>query len=63
MTFMVYLNDGFQGGFTKFDDFIVWPQKGMGLCFDHQLSHEGAAVTSGTKYALRSDVMFSSAAV
>jgi hypothetical protein len=30
----------------------------MALIFEHQLLHEGAAVTQGRKYVLRSDVMY-----
>jgi hypothetical protein len=30
----------------------------MALVFDHGLIHEGAAVTDGVKYVLRSDVMY-----
>ena len=58
LTFMIYLNDDFQGGGTNFDDFVAWPETGMGLCFDHSLRHEGAMVLDGVKYALRSDIMY-----
>jgi hypothetical protein len=30
----------------------------MALIFEHQILHEGAAVISGRKYVLRSDVMY-----
>ncbi len=58
LTFMVYLNGGFTGGETNFDDVTITPQTGLGLLFDHRLIHEGAAVRSGRKYVLRSDVMY-----
>ena len=58
LTFMIYLNDDYQGGSTSFDEFVAWPETGMGLCFDHSLSHEGTMVLDGVKYALRSDVMY-----
>lgn len=60
LTFMVYLNDGFGGGATRFHDFDldVVPRQGTALLFQHQLLHEGCIVTAGAKYALRSDVMF-----
>lgn len=58
LTFMIYLNGGYDGGFTDFEDFKVWPEPGMAVCFKHKLRHEGAPVTLGTKYVLRSDVMF-----
>jgi hypothetical protein len=59
LTFMVYLNEGFVGGETNFDTVSVTPRLGMALLFEHPLRHEGAAVTSGRKYVLRSDVMYS----
>lgn len=60
LTFMVYLNEGFGGGTTRFHDFDVdvTPKTGMALLFQHLLLHEGCAVASGVKYALRSDVMY-----
>jgi prolyl 4-hydroxylase len=60
LTFMIYLNDGFEGGETEFDspEEIVVPKTGMALLFDHQLRHQGSPVTRGTKYVVRSDVMF-----
>ena len=58
LTFIIYLNDEYQGGSTNFDDFVAWPETGMGLCFDHSLRHEGSMVLDGVKYALRSDIMY-----
>jgi prolyl 4-hydroxylase len=60
LTFMVYLNEGFGGGHTNFLDYdvSVRPRTGHALLFQHFLLHEGAVVTSGTKYALRSDIMY-----
>jgi hypothetical protein len=60
LTFMVYLNGGFAGGETSFGEGEAWitPETGLGLIFDHYILHEGAAVTSGRKYVLRSDVMY-----
>ncbi|MEM1261416.1 MAG: 2OG-Fe(II) oxygenase [Pseudomonadota bacterium] len=57
-TLMFYLNDGFEGGFTDFRSFKVYPAQGMALCFHHPLLHEGATVSSGRKYVLRTDVMY-----
>ena len=65
VTFMVYLNDGFGGGSTNFDlryphgETEIVPRAGMALLFVHSFRHEGAVVTSGAKYVLRSDVMYS----
>lgn len=72
-TFMVYLNGGAEGGQTDFysEDRVdglrrlvasVEPQEGMGLVFAHQWWHEGARVTSGRKYVLRTDVFYRDAA-
>jgi len=57
-TFLVYLNDNFAGGATDFRDFQVEPVTGSALMFIHDTWHEGAVVTEGTKYVLRSDVLF-----
>lgn len=70
LTFMIYLNEGFEGGETRFflpyyyvneHDVCVVPETGMALCFVHELAHEGATVIRGRKYVLRSDVMYSPA--
>ena len=60
LTFMLYLNEDFEGGETRFQNGVrIIPQTGMILMFMHTLDHEGAAVTRGRKYVLRSDIMFS----
>lgn len=58
LTFMVYLNDDFEGGDTEFEQVVVQPEKGMALGFTHHLLHEGAQVLSGKKYVLRTDIMY-----
>lgn len=67
LTFMIYLNEGYEGGETQFDDAAKSPpgesvsvagKVGMALVFEHELLHEGAEVTAGVKYVLRSDVMY-----
>jgi predicted 2-oxoglutarate/Fe(II)-dependent dioxygenase YbiX len=62
LTFMVYLNDGFEGGETIFcwsqEPLVVRPTTGMALLFRHRQLHEGAPVRRGRKYVLRSDVMY-----
>jgi len=69
LTFMIYLNEGFEGGQTRFylpypyidvRELYVSPETGMALCFVHELLHEGTPVIQGCKYVLRSDVMYSS---
>ncbi|BBD62963.1 hypothetical protein NIES2109_58130 (plasmid) [Nostoc sp. HK-01] len=68
LTFIIYLNEGFEGGETRFHlspryyeqlpNINVVPVTGMALCFVHELVHEGVAVVQGRKYVLRSDVMY-----
>ncbi|QSI31793.1 iron-regulated protein [Variovorax sp. RKNM96] len=58
LTFIVYLNAGYEGGATRFEDVRVVGELGQALVFAHGLVHEGAEVSKGIKYALRSDVMY-----
>ena len=64
LSFIVYLNDDFEGGSTGFyhsDDrprVAVRPRAGTALVFDHYELHDGAPVVSGRKYVLRTDVMY-----
>ncbi len=60
LTYMVYLNDDFDGGATEFTDqeVIIRPRTGMALLFQHRTLHAGRSVTRGTKYVLRSDVLY-----
>jgi len=59
-TFMIYLNDDFEGGETEFENlFTVAPKKGTALIFHHPLRHEGKTLISGLKYVLRTDIMYS----
>lgn len=60
ITLMVYLNDDFEGGETRFFDpeRTVVPRAGSALLFHHPLLHEGCSVTRGIKYVIRSDVMY-----
>jgi len=58
ITFMIYLNDDYVGGETKFDKVTIEPKTGTALCFIHEQKHEGCPVPKGTKYVIRSDVMY-----
>ena len=58
LTFMVYLNEDFAGGETRFETFAVRPRTGTALVFLHPLLHEGAEIERGRKYVMRSDVMY-----
>ena len=57
-TLMIYLNDGFEGGETTFPDRNVRPVTGMALIFLHSLEHAGSPIKRGTKYVLRTDIMY-----
>lgn len=63
-TFLIYLNEDFVGGYTNFFDddgavtHRVQPRRGTALVFWHPMIHEGATVTKGRKYVLRTDVMY-----
>lgn len=57
-TFMIYLNENYEGGETNFNDMVIQPKQGLALVFLHNLEHEGSAVKTGVKYVLRTDIMF-----
>ncbi|MDP7020076.1 MAG: 2OG-Fe(II) oxygenase [Pirellulaceae bacterium] len=61
LTFLVYLNDGFAGGETLFEDAAIEPQQGKALIFAHGYLHEGGEVLDGEKYVMRTDVIYSAA--
>lgn len=69
LTCMFYLNDSreFSGGATRYyaerseDSELlgsVKPEAGTLIVFDHALWHDGEAVSSGTKYVMRTDVLY-----
>jgi predicted 2-oxoglutarate/Fe(II)-dependent dioxygenase YbiX len=64
LTVMLYLNDAgeFVGGATRFYEGAqpeaVAPREGQAIVFDHRLWHDGAAVSAGVKYVMRTDVMY-----
>jgi hypothetical protein len=60
-TILAYFNDDFEGGETAFQeqlDRMLTPRAGMVAIFQHKLRHEGRPVLRGTKYAMRSDVIY-----
>jgi prolyl 4-hydroxylase len=58
-TFMIYLNEAYTGGETIFaSGEIIRPETGTALIFHHPLRHEGALLTAGVKYVLRTDIMY-----
>ncbi len=58
LTFMIYLNQGYRGGATRFEELEVAGQLGKALVFEHTRFHEGSELLEGVKYVLRSDVMY-----
>lgn len=58
LTFLIYLNDDYTGGGTEFKWDAVQPEAGMALVFPHRMLHQGAEIAAGTKYVLRTDVMY-----
>lgn len=65
MTIMIYLNghDDLRGGETILynedgEPESIIPKAGRILIFDHDIYHEGARVENGTKYCIRSDIMY-----
>lgn len=60
ITLLIYLNEEFEGGSTYLIGVNenIFPKTGMLLLFDHKILHAGMSVTAGTKYVLRTDVMY-----
>ncbi|KAJ3105789.1 hypothetical protein HDU96_008446 [Phlyctochytrium bullatum] len=65
VTVQVYLNEGYEGGETTFFDprtekplLAFKGNTGDVAIFEHGIFHEGTKLVSGTKYALRTDVMY-----
>lgn len=62
LTLLIYLSDDYEDGETTFDvDGTlkeVRGRKGDVVIFPHRLRHRGSVVTAGTKYMLRTDVMY-----
>lgn len=60
LTFIVYLDEGCDGGDTWFLDLDirVTPRRGLALLFQHRLLHAGCEVRAGVKHVLRSDIMY-----
>lgn len=60
-TILIYLNDDFLGGETRFMEQIektIIPETGMVAVFQHKIRHEGCEVVRGIKYAIRTDTVY-----
>lgn len=60
LTLLIYLNEDFEGGETTLilENKNIVPKEGMLFLFEQKIMHCGRPVTSGTKYVLRTDVMY-----
>ena len=65
ITVQLYLNEGFEGGnttfmkrFTNGVNVGVIPKIGRVLVFQHDIQHEGSLLVQGTKYTMRTDIMY-----
>lgn len=59
VTMLIYLNEEFEGGQTSFLDGDVDPKTGLAAFMTQKnYLHRAKAVNSGTKYVLRTDIMY-----
>ena len=63
MTVLLYLNEGYQSGFTTIYDSAgralpVAPRTGMALVHHHRVWHEVPMLREGVKHVIRTDVMY-----
>jgi hypothetical protein len=65
ITILIYLNDGYEGGFTTFrtegehDEWVsIFPETGMTVAQDQQLLHWVPPLEFGCKYVIRTEVMY-----
>jgi len=55
---LVYLNDDFTGGATRFRRLRIPARTGTALLFRQELRHEAARLYAGTRYVLHSEVLY-----
>lgn len=60
VTMLLYLNEDFEGGATRFvlENEAVSPKTGKLLLFRHNILHSGMPCSNGIKYVLRTDVIY-----
>lgn len=60
LTLVFYLNDDFEGGATDFPELgeRIVPGTGRALIFQHRVLHSAMPVTRGTKFVLRTDILY-----
>jgi prolyl 4-hydroxylase len=54
---LIYLNEEFEGGYTKFNELEIKPQTGSAVFFKHEIFHSSTKILSGLKYILRTDII------
>lgn len=59
-TLLIYLNDNIEGGETEFPKHSIQPKTGAAIIFKHDIRHAGLPIIKGTKYVLRTDIMYRS---
>jgi len=60
LTLVFHLNEEFEGGATDFPELgeRVVPATGRALIFQHRVLHSAMPVTRGTKFVLRTDILY-----
>ena len=63
VTLLIYLNEGYEGGETAYvNDNRQWinvkPETGKIFMFHHKVLHRSNVLSKGTKYVIRTDVMY-----
>lgn len=60
LTLVFYLNEDFDGGHTDFPELgaSIQPRTGRALVFQHRVLHAAMPVERGTKFVLRTDVLY-----
>ncbi|MBU6951043.1 2OG-Fe(II) oxygenase [Hahella sp. HN01] len=58
LSFLIFLNEDYEGGEIAFRWDKIKPEKGSVVVFPHATMHQGSTVESGVKYVLRTDVMY-----
>jgi prolyl 4-hydroxylase len=61
LTFIIYLNEEFDEGYTQFPWEKIYPRTGMALVFPHNIRHRAVPALHGVKYVLRTDVIYKKA--
>lgn len=47
-----------EGGATELPKHLIQPKTGTAIVFKHEIRHAGLPIVKGTKYVLRTDIMY-----